>query len=80
MAHAPSLAEQVADVEAALTYLQKQERFRGQEQLLADVQAHLALLKWTQTREGVEAGRGRLMDASDAPVGQGLSLKPRPAS
>ncbi len=80
MAHAPSLADQVADVEAALTYLQKQERFRGQEQLLADVQAHLALLKWTQAREGVGADRGRLAEAPDAPMSQGLSLKPRPAT
>jgi hypothetical protein len=80
MAHAPSLAEQIADVEAALTYLQKQERFRGQEQLLADTQAQLALLKLAQARGSARAGQRMQQEAPSAARSHGLSLEPRPAA
>jgi hypothetical protein len=80
MAHAPSLAEQIADVEAALTYLQQQERFRGQEQLVADTQAQLALLKSAQTRESAGAIQGMPQKAPIAARGRVLSLEPRSAA
>ena len=80
MAHAPSLAEQIADVEAALTYLQKQERFRGQEQLLADVQAQLTLLKLAQARGSGGVVQGVPLEAPSAARSHGLSLEPRPAA
>jgi hypothetical protein len=76
MAHAPSLAEQIAEVEAALIYLQKQERFRGQEQLLADVQTQLTLLKLAQARGSVGAVQEMPQKAPSAARSHVLSLEP----
>lgn len=45
MAVLPSLTEQIEAVEEALAYLKQAARFRGQEQLVADVEAQLRWLR-----------------------------------
>lgn len=52
MAEHLSIKEQICCVEAALNYLSSRPKFRGQEELLADIQAQLAVLKRLQREPG----------------------------
>ncbi|MBC7237590.1 MAG: hypothetical protein H5T69_17245 [Chloroflexi bacterium] len=53
MAEHLSIEEQICCVEAALNHLSSRPKFRGQEELLADIRAQLAVLRRLQ--QGAEA-------------------------